>query len=159
LGTLQDYSLESRASDINDLGQVTGTSAANDGTHHAFLYSNGSMRDPGIIPGTPDNSFSNAINNKADVVGSSGYGFLGDQRAFLYSAGVMRQIGPSPLPANVCSVATDINDRSQIVGFTFATCTYGPCIYNNTRCFYTKRPRQGNWVLCAEPTAPHTEST
>ena len=49
LGTLGG--LESFAYRINDSGQVVGVADTSSGVEHAFLYSNGTMNDLGMLPG------------------------------------------------------------------------------------------------------------
>jgi probable HAF family extracellular repeat protein len=78
LGCLYGTGADSWATAINDNGVIVGASypglawggAANPGPH-AFVYSNGTMKDLGIIPGTPGNSGSQAtaINNAGTIVG------------------------------------------------------------------------------------------
>jgi probable HAF family extracellular repeat protein len=81
--------------DLNDRGQVVGD---------AFLWENGKVRDLGSLG--KGNTFATAINERGQVVGTSG------QRAFLWENGKMRDLGA--LASGGGPVA--INDRGQVVG-------------------------------------------
>jgi probable HAF family extracellular repeat protein len=113
LGTLGgDYSV---AKGINDAGQVVGYSPlSGHSQHHAFLYSDGVMRDLGTLGGFVSRAY--AINNSGQVVGWSWpadpefpYG-----HAFLYSDGVMQDLGTL---GGLSSEARDINNNGQVVGW------------------------------------------
>jgi probable HAF family extracellular repeat protein len=94
---------------VNNSGQVVGYSG-NQPYGHAFLYSDGAMRDLGSL-GNLDSGAS-GINDLGQVVGWSREGpFL---RAFVYSGGVMHSLGT--LPGASVSDATAINNRGQITG-------------------------------------------
>jgi probable HAF family extracellular repeat protein len=109
-----DYSI---ASDINDSGQVVGTSAAVTG-YRAFRWTNaGGMQDLGDLPGGDDSSRANGINNSGQVVGSSGALGGYDENAFLWtSGGGMLDLGDLPGGEGRRSEALDINDSGQVVG-------------------------------------------
>ncbi len=108
---------------INDSGQVTGYSWAytqypGQPPVHAFLYSNGSMMDLGTL-GSPQAgsgvpfSIGNAINNLGQVTGLTQTKTDWDPTAFLYSNGVMQDIGTL---GGTYSEGTAINDEGQVVG-------------------------------------------
>lgn len=89
LGTLPG-DVSSVANDINDAGQIVGASTGS--STHAFLYSPGTgMMDLGTLTGSGV-SVANALNNSGDVVGYSSSA-SGPAHAFLYSGGVMTDLG------------------------------------------------------------------
>ena len=112
-----DYSF---ATAINDAGQVVGVSAGAMG-NRAVRWQNGTLSDPGILPGANnyDHSSANEINNAGQVVGV----LSSDNSAFLWKAGMgmvdlNTRIDPTdPLaPYFHALVASAINDLGQIVG-------------------------------------------
>jgi probable HAF family extracellular repeat protein len=81
---------------------------------HAFLYSNGTMKDLGTLGGTPSRAF--GINARGQVVGSSDLA-NGGPHAFLFSDGTMTDLGTLVAgSATTVSVAFGINDAGQVVG-------------------------------------------
>jgi probable HAF family extracellular repeat protein len=118
LGTLGGR--ETRASDINDVGQVVGSSETAGGRIRAFRWVDGTMRNLGTLGGSASAAF--GINNRNHVVGQSR--LAGDIRdpqgnvivhAFLLKNGVMTDLGTL---GGSSSVALDINDAGQIVGWS-----------------------------------------
>ena len=126
LGTLNGSDSSSLPQDINDAGQVTGSSFTGAGAAHAFVYSPGSgMADIGALGGGRD-SVGYGINAAGDVVGVT---YLGPQseRAFLYSAGVLHDLIDliDPLSGWTLSRAQAINIRGQITGLGVIGGHYG----------------------------------
>lgn len=101
---------------INNLGQVTGhASRQTEGMFSAFVYSNGSMTDIGILLGGGFSS-GNDINDSGQVTGVGGGG------AFLYSNGSMKNIGSG--------TGVSINNNGWVVGNDGNN---GPFIYTSGR--------------------------
>lgn len=122
LGTLGGSTSESVA--INDLGQIAGSSAATDGSTHAFIWALGrGMRDLGM--GTAVD-----INNLGQVVGNDA------GRVFLWAPRTgRRDLGTL---GGLSAKATDMNDRGQIVGSIDVT--DGPNVVSHA---FRWDPRQG----------------
>ena len=68
LGSMGDETAWSRASAINNLGQVAGTSEKSPGETHAFLWEDGFMYDLGTVGDC--NSWATDINDIGQVVGN-----------------------------------------------------------------------------------------
>ena len=103
------------ASDINDSGQVTGTSATATGEQRGFIYQNGVMTSLGNL-GT--SSSGDAINN-AGIVAGTANGLSDDLviGAFRYDVSLSPpQVSLGSLGGPVMS-AKDINSAGDIVGF------------------------------------------
>ena len=104
----------SDATAINDDGLIAGMCLNGDSTR-AVVWNHGNMTDLGTIDGA--NSYALGINAGGDVVGK-----LSDTRAFLYRNGVMHDLYASIVEPGdwvFLSLATDINDRGQIVGWGY----------------------------------------
>jgi probable HAF family extracellular repeat protein len=118
LGTLRDDGGGSSFSfGINNSGQVTGASQTNDGSWHAFVYSQGRMQDLGTFGG-PD-SAGYDINNSGDVTGWSQHtNSAGNDidTAFLYSGAGMQNLGTLGGPQ---SYGFAINDVGQVCGRSY----------------------------------------
>ncbi len=98
---------------INNQGQVVGDSGTQEEGSHAFLWQDGEMIDLGTLGG--DFSFATNLNDLGQVVGMSET-TRGEYHAFLWENGVMTDLGK--LPGAYDSVASDINNRGQIIGFS-----------------------------------------
>lgn len=114
----------SSASDINDVGQICGTST-NSGSppyflavESAVLWENGTVIDLGSVPGWGRNSAS-AINNHGQVVGTGEHSASNPlNKAFIWQDGVIQNLNDL-VPGGTewdLKWARDINDAGQIVG-------------------------------------------
>lgn len=100
----------SRATDINDRGQVVGWAERADHSLHPFLWDNGSMRDLGSFGGA-----NNVVISDAGTVAGTGTDAAGRTHAFLWD-GALHDLGTLPWAEG--GVA-DINNRGQVVGTVF----------------------------------------
>lgn len=96
------------ANGINDNGTIVGQ------TNHAVIWSNGTIRDIGTFGGR--SSVAYGINNVGQVVGAADTA-SGSPRAFVYSNGVMQNLGD--YNQGNWSVAFDINDAGLIAGSAY----------------------------------------
>lgn len=113
IGTLSGGPLSS-ATDINEIGQVTGWSNAIPhvgSNYNAFLFNNGVMQDIGSLNGSGGQTLAESINDSGQIVGES----LGlhENHAFLYEQGVMKDLGTL---GGGASGAYSINNSGQVVG-------------------------------------------
>jgi probable HAF family extracellular repeat protein len=107
------------AGNINDLGQVAGTSTLADGTVHTFVWTKAThMHDIGALPGAfvTVAPCCNTLNNLGEVVGFS----IDDSgiRAFVWKDSVMTDLNDL-IPADsgwFLLVAQSLNDAGEIVG-------------------------------------------
>jgi probable HAF family extracellular repeat protein len=117
-GVVTEYSTLGFLKDINDLGQTVGLGiTADESAVVATIWNNGVATNIGTL-GQDSLSMANAINNKGQVVGYSGYSGDVGQRAILYTDGLLFDLNNllSPNSGWVLNYATDINDRGQIIG-------------------------------------------
>jgi probable HAF family extracellular repeat protein len=120
LGTLPGGTASS-ARDINDAGNIVGSSETLSGETHAFFLSGGMMSDIGTLPGG-DASQANGINDVNQVVGSSNLlnSITGDTifHGFEWQSGVIRDLGAFPPEddINSSSQAYAINNTGLIAG-------------------------------------------
>jgi len=98
------------ANDVNDLGQVVGTSAS-----HAVLWDGAAVRDLGTLPAPYDSSSAAvAINNRGQIIGNS-EDSQGHDHAFIWRNGVMTDLGTLGGPI---TRAQAINDLGEVVGYS-----------------------------------------
>jgi len=120
LGTLGGA--RSKATAINDLGDVVGTSLVASGAERAFIWSSasaGPMTDLGLLPGA-DNCEANDINDRGQVVGSCSVPLENGShisRAVLWSDGTVISLDARHSRTDH-SVARGINDRGEVYGTT-----------------------------------------
>ncbi|MBK7928520.1 MAG: PEP-CTERM sorting domain-containing protein [Bryobacterales bacterium] len=127
--------MRSRATNLNDAGQVTGSAETGGGESgggwmHAFLAGEGYITDLGTLGGLA--SYAYGINNAGEVVGYS-WREDGTMAAFLYTNGVMLDLSTlvEGLEGWTLATAYGINDGGQIVGTGF---------YNGRRTAYRLDP-------------------
>jgi probable HAF family extracellular repeat protein len=117
LGTLAGTS--SFGSDINNRGQVVGSSSTASGSFDAALWQDGLVTDLGILEGDTT-SAALGINDRGQVVGYGSFiGFPepGPTHAILWDQGEITSIGVLGGVLD-SSLATAINNRGQVVGFS-----------------------------------------
>lgn len=112
LGTLGG-SIHSQGYAINASGQVAGNGDCGSGDVHAFLYSDGALRDLRVFGATNGSSTAYGVNDAGMVVGSAQGWRMGSPHAYYYD-GVMHDLG-------IAGVARGVNNPGQIVGWSFTT--------------------------------------
>ncbi|MBX3382636.1 MAG: hypothetical protein KF864_03905 [Phycisphaeraceae bacterium] len=106
------------AMDINESGVVIGTNSFQGaGSVEAFNWSSGLPQRLNALPGdTCRIHYGTAVNNQGVSVGyTAAPGVCGDERAFVYSGGVMTEL---PLLGGANGRANNINELGEIVGFS-----------------------------------------
>lgn len=119
LGTLGG--IWSGPAQLNNQGQVIGGSTIQSGAWHGFRWNDGQMTDLG----TPDGylvSSATGFNSSGQIVGYAN-GQYQSQYAYLWEDNVWTYLGTLPGPGLDYSVASDVNESSQIIGYSF---TLGP---------------------------------
>lgn len=128
LGTLGGNSAQALA--INDAGLVTGNAQTAKGEDHAFLYqpnsrrTSAAMRDLGTLGGS--SSYGMAINSHNHVVGYSSINSKDNIHAFLSDGVTMKDLGSlgGKSIAADHSVALGVNDRDEVVGYSYLAPEY-----------------------------------
>ncbi len=132
----------SRATSINEAGEVTGISSSAGGEIRPFLWSRdlNRMIDLGAVPVVSgDNvdavraTFANSLNNYGEVVG---YVAGAGEQAFLNDGDTLSLAGSINNASAVAWRATDINDAGQIIGYGMVSNAdgfrrYRPLLYSN----------------------------
>jgi probable HAF family extracellular repeat protein len=125
LGTLPG-DVRSSAQDINDAGQIVGTSSSGenliseDYTSRAFLYANGVMTDLGGLGGPTTSAI--AINNRGQILAMTTRpqkqpAYLAESIPILFENGHLLQLNKCLPEGWELSAADAINDDGLIVGF------------------------------------------
>jgi probable HAF family extracellular repeat protein len=91
-GTFGPYNV---AWGVNAAGKVVGESDTGNGNAHAFLYSGRGMSDLGAFSGSPY-CFAFGVNGAGQVRWSGPFAGSPRNHAFLYTAGVMHDLGSQP---------------------------------------------------------------
>jgi len=105
LGTLGGNSVG--PADLNEHGQVVGSSTTASGDRHAFLWEDGTITDLHPVAGL--NSWANKVNERGEAAGA--VGDSGSSAATVWACG-------RAIPLDIAafgSIATDINDRGQVL--------------------------------------------
>lgn len=106
------------AHDINDGGHVTGSADLANGTHHAFFWGSGAMRDlaPPPIPGALCSN-GESINNKDDVVGNATDCHGNELAAVLWKQGIPYDLNRLIAPTGMrLDTADYIDNAGEIFG-------------------------------------------
>ncbi len=120
-GTMHDLG-PGRAFGINNSDSVVGQAGSiYPSASHAFLYSNGTMHNLGVLPGG-SYSYATAINDAGQIVGTSSIAF-GNVIAFYYD-GTMQGLGTNSNESG-SSFADAINDSGIVVGQANSLSGYG----------------------------------
>lgn len=117
------YPVGSRVSGINDAGLMVGSATLGiGGRNHAVLWGGvGLTIDLGVLGQTSDVSQAYDINNFNDIVGSSkvDVGSQGVTHATRWKDGQITDLGDLSPDTVVSSEANAVNDRGQIVGWSY----------------------------------------
>ena len=120
LGTLPGDE-SSRATAINDAGQIVGVSGSCTDLSRAFFWDNGTMTDLGSLPGTI-RTYASDINDAGQVVGT-GRDSNSMPHAFLWEDGVMTALGNFS--------AASINDAGQVAGWVWTSSGAQAALWEN----------------------------
>ena len=103
----------SRAFDVNSSAQIVGFREIIQTGRSAFRYQNGAYTELGrVLNSTEVQAL--AINDQGQICGYSNNAISGPLRAFLWQDGQMQVLS---LPLGPFAIASDINNRSQVVGW------------------------------------------
>ncbi len=148
LGGITPYNFSGTAMSVNFFGNVVGYSYLDSDNRHAFLYSNGLMKDIGSFGGY---SSATGINNWGIIAGFSSNDVFGRAHAFIYENGVMEDINPlnDPSFTKLESYARDINDLKQVVG---------EYLMADQKTFQSFIYRNGGFIKFGYPKSPFTSA-
>jgi probable HAF family extracellular repeat protein len=114
LGSLSGPGGSSNAADVNERGEIVGSSSVSSGQGHAFRWHRGRMIDLGTLGGTF--SLATGINDRGEIVGWSETA-SGQVHGFRWYRGRMVDLGvPAGSPSWTSSSAEAINNSGAIVG-------------------------------------------
>jgi probable HAF family extracellular repeat protein len=114
LGTLGGAS--GSANWVSDAGAVTGSADLPDGTHHAFLWGNGYMRDLPPVDSAPCSN-GNVVSNSGEVAGNSTDCHGDEEAAVLWTHGHGYDLNTLTAPSALHLISAEyINDQGEIVG-------------------------------------------
>ena len=107
----------SKATDVNNRGQIVGFSTTNEYLTHAFLAENSVLKDLGTLGG--QQSWAYAINDSGQIAGTSLTGDDAAYHGFLFDQNTMYDLNDLiidlPINSSIWGVS-DINNFGQIVG-------------------------------------------
>ncbi len=105
--------LESRATDVNNAGQVVGQSLLGNGLYHAFFWDNGTLTDlDPLRPGVE--SIAHGLNDVGDIVGQAD-DFASPRTAMLWNGSGTTDLGAA-MGATGATFAYSINNSGLIAG-------------------------------------------
>lgn len=109
------------AVDVNDRGQIVGTSLTRNAQSHPFLWQNGKMIDLGARGGLPTGTSVVAINERGQVIGNEQrWVTTGNTEGLAASAAILWENGRvtrlTPIAGRDLVQAVAINDRGQVIG-------------------------------------------
>lgn len=114
VGAQPQASNKTWATDINDAGAVTGNGYT-DSSSFAFLYQNGAATTMSALGALSTEA--QVINANGDVAGFAWYGLNTGSRPFLYSQGVMHDLGKLPgKPGFDVTTVYDMNASGTVIG-------------------------------------------
>lgn len=126
---------------LNNRGEIVGDYFNVANMQHAFLYSDGKLKDLGTLSGGAF-SLCTGINNCGQVIGWGGTNGFSNEHPFLYSNGKMQDLGTL---GGTWGYAYGINDRGQIVGYSGTSdgATWHAFLYSEGKMYDLGAPANG----------------